>query len=89
MKSAYELAMERLNKEQGPAKQLSEEQKARIAEVDRKIDAQVAEAKLGFEQKLASAAKLEEVTQLREELAAALTSLEERREREKEKIWTE
>ena len=35
MKSAYELAIERLKRDQGPMRQLTNEQKQRIAEIDR------------------------------------------------------
>ena len=34
MKSAYELAMERLEKESGPSKKLTDEQKASIADIE-------------------------------------------------------
>jgi hypothetical protein len=45
MKTAYELAMERLNK-QSPAINLTDEQKAALAEIDSKIDAKIAEREL-------------------------------------------
>ena len=38
MKSAYELAMERLNKTAGEVKKLTPEQKEKIAEIRRKYD---------------------------------------------------
>ena len=46
MKSAYEKAMERLEAERGAVRKLSDEQKVRIAEIDRKFDALVAEKTL-------------------------------------------
>ena len=88
MKSAYELAMERLAENSGPSKSLTDDQRERIAEIDRKFDAKVAEEKLGIETR-AAAAPFEEATQLRDSLAEALASLDEQREREKQKIWDE
>ena len=88
MKSAYELAMERLNQDRGPEKSLNDDQRARIAEVDKKFDARIAEEKLGAESRIA-AAGFEEATKIREALTAELASLEEHREREKQAIWDE
>jgi len=45
MKTAYELAMERLN-QQSPTVNLTDEQKAALAEIDSKIDAKIAEREL-------------------------------------------
>ena len=42
MKSAYELAMERLEKEKGPAKKLNDDQRAEIAEIENKYEADAA-----------------------------------------------
>lgn len=88
MKSAYELAMERLAEDSGPSKTLTDEQRERIAEVDRKYDARVAEEKMSVETR-AAAAPFEESMQIRETLAPALASFDEQREREKQKIWDE
>ena len=46
MKSSYELAMERMG---GGDKPLSEEQKAKIAEIDSKYKAKIAERKIFHE----------------------------------------
>ncbi|WP_372846456.1 hypothetical protein [Pontiella sp.] len=51
MKSAYELAMERLG---GKANPLTNAQKAAIAEIDSKMKAKVAETEIMFDQQLAS-----------------------------------
>jgi len=51
MKSAYELAMERLG---GPPKELTDEQKASIAEIDAQMKARVAETEIMFDQQLAA-----------------------------------
>ena len=55
MKSAYELAMERLEKEK-PSKPLTDEQKRALAEIDNKFEARIAEAKILHEQELKNAA---------------------------------
>jgi len=51
MKSAYELAMERLG---GESHELSGDQKAAIAEIDSKMKAKVAETEIMFDQQLAT-----------------------------------
>ena len=51
MKSAYELAMERLG---GESKELPEEQKAAIAEIDVIMKSRIAEAQIMFDQQLAA-----------------------------------
>ena len=88
MKSAYELAMERLAEDSGPSKSLTDEQREQIAEIDRKFDALAAEERMSNDTR-AAAAPFEEAMQIRESLAPALASLEENREREKQKIWDE
>ncbi len=87
MKSAYELAMSRLEKTT-PAVTLTDDQKARLAEIDREIDAKIAEKKIFLEDQLAKAA-FHEQDEIRRQLASELTRLEEKREREKNKIRTE
>ncbi|MEN8254622.1 MAG: hypothetical protein ABFR33_04045 [Verrucomicrobiota bacterium] len=51
MKSAYELAMERLG---GESNTLTEEQKQAIAEIDSKMKAKIAETEIMFDQQLAT-----------------------------------
>ncbi len=87
MKSAYELAMERLEKASGPTKKLTDEQKARIAEIEKKYEAKIAEQNLAYESQLAGAGSPEEVDKLRRELAERLTSLEAERDKRKDAIW--
>ena len=87
MKSAYEIAMEKLEKSSGPSRSLSEEQKAEIAEIDSKYNAQIAEQQLGFDGKIAQAASLEALQQLKAEHAATLQAIEERRENAKNAVW--
>lgn len=54
MKSAYELAMDRLNRT-APARKLTADQKARIAELDSVFKAKTAEAELAMNDAVAKA----------------------------------
>jgi hypothetical protein len=86
MKSAFELAMSRLEKE-SPTQKLTDDQKRRLAEVDAEITAKIAEKKVFLEGEIAKAAgdpATEE--QLRRQLAMEIASLEEKREDKKRKI---
>ncbi len=87
MKSAYELAMERLEAESGPTKQLSDEEKSQIAEIDNKYNAEIAAVRINFESKLVGVATPEAYAQLKEEMAHDITQAENRREQEKAAIW--
>ena len=87
MKSSYELAMERLG---GSLKQYSDEQKEQLAEVDRKYDAKVAQARLDADARLATAAgDSAKRDQIREDLAVELASCNQRRDRAKQKLREE
>jgi hypothetical protein len=55
IKSSYELAMERLQREQGASVALTDEQKADIAEVESQIKARLAEIEITFNGNLAEA----------------------------------
>ncbi len=88
MKSAYEIAMEKLNAASGPVKTLSDEQKERVAEIDKSYDAKIAETKLTYDEKLATAPP-EKVQDLQQELSSELARWEEKREAEKESFWNE
>jgi hypothetical protein len=71
MKSAYELAMERLEKHT-PSAKLTEAQKTEIAEIDATYRAKIAEQELFLKDKIAEAAgagKFEDVAQLEQQLA--------------------
>jgi hypothetical protein len=87
MKSAYELAMSRLEKS-APAVTLTDDQKSRLADVDREIDAKIAEKKIFLEDQLSKAA-FHEQEEIRRQLASELSRLEEKREQEKNKVRTE
>ena len=84
MKSAYELAMSRLEKN-APSVSLTEKQKQAIAEVDSEINAKLAEKKLLLEGELAKSDPAEQ-DQIRRQLASEIQRLEEKREREKDKV---
>ncbi len=87
MKSAYEIAMERLEKEDGPTQKLSEEQKEQIAEIEKICKSKIAESELSFESKLAQATDIAQLEALRAELKAQVSFFEEKAEEEKDKIW--
>jgi hypothetical protein len=88
MKSAYELAMERLEKA-SPSVALTEEQKKEIAEVDTTYRAKIAEKELFLKEqirKAQGASKLEEVESLEKQLASDIRRLQEDCEAKKEKL---
>jgi hypothetical protein len=90
MKSAYELAMERLKKSapaEGP--ELTPEQKEQLAEVDRVFQGRLAEREIFLKQRLAeaqSAGQAEEVEKIRQQMTGERARLTEEREDEKNKI---
>ncbi len=88
MKSAYELAMERLERESGPTKKLNDEQRERIAEIDTRCDAEAAQVRLKYEQQIAAAPGPER-QELEEQLRQALQEVEDKREKEKDAVWRE
>ena len=87
MKSSYEIAMARLEKESGPARKLTGGQKDRIAAIDKRYAAKIAEQKLGAESSIAAAKTIEEVEQARANLANDIRNLEQKRDQEKEAVW--
>ena len=90
MKSAYELAMERLNKT-SPAIKLTADQKKQLAELDSKYAAKIAEREISLQDqinKLIAAGDVEKVEQLRQQLALERKSLQTELEEKKEKVRT-
>jgi len=88
VKSAYELAMERLQKG-SPSVTLTAEQKAQLAEVDSSFNAKIAERKIFLSDQIKEAAaggKFDEVGSLEKQLAADVRRLEEDCENKKEKL---
>jgi len=87
MKSAYEIAMARLEKETGPTKSLTDEQRAEIADIEKRYEARIAEERLGYDAKIAQVESPQEAEALRTELADKVASLEAERDRKKEAVW--
>ena len=88
MKSSYELAMERMG---GGDKPLNEEQKAKIAEIDSKYKAKIAERKIFLEKSVQDAiakGDQSEADEARQILAKEVSKLEDKAESEKDKIRT-
>ena len=88
MKSAYELAMERLDQD-GPKVTYTEEQKAKIAEVESLYTSKIAEREVFLSDLIAkamAAGNFSEVAEVEEQKRREIARLEEKREDEKEKI---
>ena len=88
MKSAYELAMERLEKS-APSVSLTENQKKQIAEVDSTYLAKIAEKDLFLKDQIRKAqlsGKIEELESLEKQLASEIRRLQEECEAKKEKL---
>jgi hypothetical protein len=88
MKSAYELAMERLEKA-SPSISLTADQKKEIAEVDSVYRAKVAEKEVFLKdqiRKAQSAGNLEEAESLEKQLTSEIRRLQEDCEAKKEKL---
>jgi hypothetical protein len=91
MKSAYELAMERLEKS-SPSLALSEDQKKELADVGSLYRAKIAEKELFLKNqinKAQSAGKFDEMEPLEKQLASEIRRLQEECEAKKEKLRTE
>ena len=89
MKSAYELAMERLAKSDPSTAKLDPEQKVRLAEIDRIYQGRIAEREIFLKQQLQAALagrKLEEADKIRQQISSEKAKLEEEREDEKERV---
>jgi hypothetical protein len=88
MKSAYELAMERLNKT-APIAKVSEEQKKEIAELDSKYGAKIAEREIFLKGEIANAAAkgdFEGHEQLEKQLSSERRRLQAELEDKKEEV---
>ena len=89
MKSAYEIAMERLAKQEGEQKKLTDRQKEELAEIDRVYDAKIAEKKVVEEPKIASlrrSGQIEEGNAVSESLTMGIKKLEQKREQKKDEV---
>ena len=88
MKSAYELAMERLQKS-SPSVSLTENQKKKIAEVDAVYRAKIAEKELFLKDQIRKAqavGKFEELESLEKQLSSEIRRLQEECEAKKENL---
>ena len=88
MKSAYELAMERLEKK-APSLSLTNEQKQQIAEIDSTFKARMAEKELFLKEEIGkalAAGNAEEAESLQKQLTIDLRRLQEDAEAKKEKL---
>jgi hypothetical protein len=88
MKSAYELAMERLEKKT-PSVALTSEQKQQIAEIESTYKARIAEKELflkGEMEKARTSGKYEELESLEKQFGVELRRLQEDCEAKKEKL---
>ena len=89
MKSAYELAMERLAKSEPAEKPLTAEKKARLAEIDRVYRGKTAEREIFLKQQLNSALadqKFDEAEKIRQQIAGEKARLAEECDEEKERV---
>jgi hypothetical protein len=84
MKSSYELAIERLNKN-APTTKLSAKQKMELAELDSRYAAKIAEREIALNGQIASADDAEKVESLRDQLVfdrkKLLAELEDKKQR--------
>jgi hypothetical protein len=85
MKSAYELAMERLNKT-APTVALSAAQKAEIADLESQIAAKIAAREIALKAEIAKAGDPAQADELREQLAHERKKLSAELEEKKESI---
>jgi hypothetical protein len=88
MKSAYELAMERLEKK-APSLALTDEQKQQIAEIDSTFKARIAEKELFLKDQITkalAAGNHEEADSLQKQLSIDIRRLQEDAETKKEKL---
>jgi len=91
MKTAYELAMERLNKA-SPAIKLSAEQRKQLAELDSQYAAKIAGREIalkGEADKTAGAGDFEKAQQLQQQLVSERKALQAELEEKKEKVRQE
>jgi hypothetical protein len=88
MKSAYELAMERLQKA-SPSLSLSEEQKKELAELDSKYRAKIAEKELFLKEQIRKAqieGKIDDIESLQKQLTSEVQRFQLDCEVKKEKL---
>ena len=88
MKSAFELAMERLEKE-SPTQELTEEQKAKLSELSKVYEAKIADKELFLNGEIAkaeAAGEFDQIEQLTKQLVSERKLLEEELEQKKNEV---
>jgi hypothetical protein len=88
MKSAFDLAMERLEKE-SPTQELTEEQKAKLSELSKVYEAKIADKELFLNGEIAkaeAAGEFDQIEQLTKQLASERKVLEEELEQKKNEV---
>lgn len=83
MKSAYELAMERLG---GRSKKLTEKQKQALAEIESKAKAKIAETEILFDQQLAAEPDPAKASLIQQTRQIQIAKIKEAAEEEKEGV---
>ena len=89
MKSAYELAMERLAKSDPASAPLTPEQKSRLAEIDRVYKGKLAEREIFLKKQLHEALvaqKFEDIEKIKQQLASEKARFDEDCEAVKERV---
>lgn len=89
MKSAYELAMERLDKKHGKIAALTERQKKALAEIDQRVKAKTAELEIMYGDRIASAASsgnAADMSRLDAEMKAEISRARDQAESEKDAV---
>ena len=89
MKSAYEIAMAKLEKSGGPMKKLTAEEKERSAEIDRIYEAKIAQVHLKYDSEFSGAIEPDQVEALTCAKGREIQDLEVKREQEKDALWDE
>ncbi len=92
MKSAYELAMERLNSAGSDIRSINDDQKERLAEIDRTALARIAEIKVMEEPKvnaIRAYGKAPEAALIEEEMRRKIESIKAEAEKSKEDVRKE
>jgi len=83
MKSAWELALERSG---GNLNELSDEKKSQIANIENKYKAKMAEIEITYQQKFVSVTTVEELEQLKDNMAVEQASARSLAEKGKKEI---
>jgi hypothetical protein len=89
LKSAYELAMARLDQKQGKTASLSDGQKKALGEIDRQVRARIAEIEILMGQRIAEArakGEAEELQKLEQQKQSDIARARDRAEADRERV---